>query len=264
MTERDVHGGSGRGLRLYGALVVAFLLFPIAIAVVIAFSSGERLTFPPAAFSLRWFRAVLQSSLLMEGLRTSLMIAVASTALATVAGTTAAIALNHHRFSGRAVVQAFLMLPLALPAIVLGLGMLFSLPLFGLEVGPVAAILGHAVLGIPYVIAMVLASLANFDRSLERASLNLGVGPFQTFFRITLSHIRVGVVAGGIAAFLLSLDNISLSIFVTRNDTLPLRLMQHMLSYTDPSVAAMSTMLLIGSFGLLLFFLPFAPGRRPR
>jgi putative spermidine/putrescine transport system permease protein len=263
MTRQDRYQGSGTALRLFGAVVICFLLLPIAIAVVMAFSSGERLQFPPAGYSLRWFRAVLESSLLMDGLRLSLIIAVASTALATIAGTAAAIALNHYRFSGRVAVQAFLMLPLALPAIVLGLGMLFSLPLFHLRVGAVAAILGHAVLGLPYVVAMVLASLANFDRSLERASLNLGVGPAQTFLRITFPHIRVGVLAGAIATFLLSLDNISLSIFVTRNDTLPLRLMQHMLSYADPSIAAMSTMLLIVSLGLLLFLLPFAAGRRP-
>jgi putative spermidine/putrescine transport system permease protein len=262
MTRQD-RQGSGIGLRLFGAIVVFFLLLPIAVAVVMSFSSGERLSFPPAGYSLRWFRAVLESATLMEGLRLSAIIAVTSAALATVAGTAAAIALNHYRFSGRVAVQALLMLPLALPAIVLGLGMLFSLPMFGLKVGPVPAILGHAVLGIPYVVAMVLASLANFDRSLERASLNLGVGPVQTFFRITLPHIRIGVLAGAIAAFLLSLDNISLSIFVTRNDTLPLRLMQHMLSYADPSIAAMSTVLLVASLGLLLFLLPFATGRHP-
>jgi putative spermidine/putrescine transport system permease protein len=262
MTSRDMHHGSGTGLRIYGAVVVCFLLLPIAVATVMAFSGGQRLEFPPTSFSLRWFRSVLESSLLMGGLRISLIIALASTALATIAGTSAAIALNHYRFFGRPLIQAFLMLPVALPAIVLGLGMLFSLPLLGLKVGALAATLGHAVLGVPYVVAMVLASLANFDRSLERASLNLGVGPFQTFWRITFPHIRMGVAAGAIATFLLSLDNISLSIFVTRNDTLPLRLMQHMLSYTDPSVAAMSTMLLIVSFGMLLILLPVVARNR--
>ena len=260
MTEPDTN--SGLGLRLFSAVVVCFLLAPIAIAVVMAFSSGERLVFPPAAFSLRWFSAVIDSSLLMDSLKLSLVIATASTVLATIAGTAAAVALDHYRFVGRTPVQAFLMLPLAIPAIVLGLGMLFSLPLFGMRVGALAAIVGHAVLGLPYVVAMVLASLANFDRTLERASLNLGVGPFQTFFRITLPHIRIGVLAGAVATFLLSLDNISLSIFVTRNDTLPLRLMQQMLSYADPSIAAMSTLLLVASFVLLLFLLPFLARRR--
>lgn len=249
-------------LAAYGAVVVIFLLLPIVIAAVVAFNAGERAAFPPEGFSFRWFGAVLQSQLLMDGLYKSLIIAVASTAIATVCGTGAAIALNHYRFPGRAAVQTVLMLPIALPAIVLGLGILFSTPLYGLSIGLLAATLGHAVLGVPYVAAMVLSSLGSFDRSLERASLNLGVGPIRTFFYITLPHIRMGVVAGAIAAFLLSLDNISLSLFVTRNDTMPLRLMQHMLSYTDPSVAAMSTMLLLASFGMLLLLLPVVAQRR--
>ena len=104
-------------------------------------------------------------------------------------------------------------------------------------------------LSVPYVTAMVLAALANYDRSLERASLSLGVGPVRTFFRITLPLIRTGVIAGAISAFLISLDNFSLSLFITKGDTLPLRLMQQLLFYADPSVAAMSTLLLVGSAG---------------
>lgn len=249
-------------LVVYGVLVVIFLLMPIVIAAVVAFNAGERAAFPPEGFSLRWFYSVLGSDLLMDGLYKSLIIAVASTAIATVCGTCAAVALNHYRFGGRAVVQTVIMMPIALPAIVLGLGLLFATPLYGMSIGLLPATLGHAVLGIPYVAAMVLAALGSFDRSLERASLNLGVGPIRTFLNVTLPHIKTGVVAGAVASFLLSLDNISLSLFVTRNDTMPLRLMQHMLSYTDPSVAAMSVMLLLASFVLLLMLLPIVSQRR--
>jgi putative spermidine/putrescine transport system permease protein len=256
MTRSGTLQRNGPALRLYSAVVVVFLLLPIVIAAVVAFNGGERPDFPPVNLSLRWFDSVLQSDLLMDGLRKSLIIAVGSTILASIAGSAAAIAINHYRFAGRTLIQTLLMLPVALPAIVLGLGMLFSLPMLDMDVGLFAATLGHAVLGIPYVIAMVLASLASFDRSLERASLNLGVGPLRTFIRITLPHIRPGVIAGAIASFLLSMDNISLSLFITRNDTLPLRLMQHMLSYTDPSVAAMSVMLLAISLFLLVVLLP--------
>ncbi|HVX77444.1 MAG TPA: ABC transporter permease [Bradyrhizobium sp.] len=262
MTRSDPFQRNGLALRLYGSVVVVFLLLPIVVAAAVAFNGGERPDFPPIYLSLRWFVSALRSDLFMDGLGKSLIIAFASTVLAATAGSAAAIAINHYRFPGRTLIQTILMLPVALPAIVLGLGMLFSLPMLGLNVGLVAATLGHAVLGIPYVIAMVSASLASFDRSLERASLNLGVGPLRTFFRITLPHIRPGVIAGAIASFLLSMDNISLSLFITRNDTLPLRLMQHMLSYTDPSVAAMSVMLLLISLALLLALLPFlARGR---
>jgi putative spermidine/putrescine transport system permease protein len=261
MNKPDYEHG-GWGLRLYGVLVALFLLLPIVIAAVLAFSDGERLQFPPPGISLRWFAAAINNAQFMDGLRRSVIIAIGSTVLATIAGTAAAIALNHYRFSGRSTIQALLMLPLALPGILIGLGLLFTLPMLNLQLGMLAAMLGHAVIGIPYVVAMVLAALSSFDRTLERASLNLGVGPIGTFFRITFPHIRLGVAAGAIATFLISLDNISLSLFITRGDTLPLRLMQHMLSYTDPSIAAMSTMLLFLSFLMLLILLPFVTRKR--
>ena len=243
-------------LRAWATLVAGFLLLPIAIAAIVAFSSGDRLVFPPPGLGLRWFRAVLANGLLLDGLGRSLVIAAVSTILAAVAGTAAAVALNHHRFRGRGVAQAVVMLPIALPAIALGLGMLFTLPSLGLRAGLLAAILGHAVLGIPYVVAMVTASMANFDRALERASLSLGASPAQTFWRITLPLIRPGILAGAAAAFLMSLDNISLSLFITTGNTLPLRLIQRLTSYADPSIAAMSTLLLVVTLIPLVFLLP--------
>ena len=250
--------------RCYAAAVVLFLIGPILIGVVVAFSSGDRLEFPPPGLSLRWFKEALRTPQFMEGLWNSVIIAAGSAALATLAGTGAAIALNHYRFFGRSAVQALVMLPITLPGIVLGLGLLFMLRGYGLKPGLLAATFGHAMLSVPYVTAMVLAALANYDRSLERASLSLGVGPVRTFFRITLPLIRNGVIAGAVSAFLISLDNFSLSLFITKGDTLPLRLMQQLLFYADPSVAAISTLLLVGSLVLVVFVLPLVTWARDR
>jgi len=98
----------------------------------------------------------------------------------------------------------------------------------------------------------VLAALANYDLTLERASLDLGAGRVRTFVRITLPMIRQGVIVGAVFAFLLSFDNISLSLFLTRGDTLPLRLLQRIQYYADPSVAAVSTGLIALSILLML------------
>jgi putative spermidine/putrescine transport system permease protein len=192
----------------------------------------------------------------MDGLKNSAIIAFGNSILATVAGTGAAIALNHYGFRGRALIQAAIMMPVVIPGILLGLGLLFTLSLYKMNAGLLAATIGHSVLGVPYVVAMVTAALANYDRSIERASMNLGVGPVRTFLNITLPMIKGGVLAGAIAAFLISFDNISLSLFITRGDTLPLRLMQQLRGYVDPSVAAMSTLLVALSLVLLLFLLP--------
>ena len=250
----------------YGLLVTAFILLPMALPVAVAFTSGDSLTFPPHGLSLRWFAAALDNAQFMTGLRLSLVIAFGSTVIATVAGIGAGVAISRYRFRGRGVVQAVLLAPLALPAIVLGLGLLFVLPWFGLRSGVVATMLGHALLGLPYVLSMVLAAFSNYDPALERASLNLGAGPVRTFFYVTLPLVRGGILAGALAAFLLSFDNISLSIFLSNNDTLPLRMMQQMQSYADPSVAALSTLLLIVSLGALLVIVPYLrqqAGKRP-
>lgn len=248
----------GLASRFFAAFVVLFLMGPIIIAGIVAFSSGDRLEFPIPGFSLRWFLVALQTPQYIEGLTVSVIIGLGNALIATIAGTGAAIALHRYRFHGRSAVQALVMLPIAMPAIVLGLGLLFTLAVYDMRPGILAATLGHAVLGVPYVVAMVSAALANHDGSLERASMNLGVGPVGTFFRVTLPMIRGGVMAGAVSAFLISFDNFSLSLFITRGDTLPLRLMQQLLAYADPSVAAISTLLVFASLAGMAVLLPLA------
>ena len=242
--------------RFFSAFVILFLVAPIAIAATVAFSSGDRLEFPIPGLSLKWFAVALTKPQYIEGLTVSAIIGIGNALLATIAGTGAALALNHYRFPGRSAVQALVMLPIAMPGIVLGLGLLFTLTLYEMNPGILAATLGHAVLGVPYVVAMVSAALADYDRSLERASLNLGVGPVGTFFNVTLPMIRGGVIAGAVSAFLISFDNFSLSLFITKGDTLPLRLMQQLLAYADPSVAAISLLLIVAPLAGMAILLP--------
>lgn len=258
MASSSSHATPGLASRFFAALVILFLLGPIVIAGIVAFSSGDRLEFPVPGFSLRWFAVALSTPQYIEGLTVSTIIGLGNAALATIAGTGAAIAIHRYRFRGRSAIQALVMLPIAMPAIVLGLALLFTLVVYDMRPGLLAATLGHAVLGVPYVVAMVSAALSNHDGSLERASMNLGVGPVRTFFLITLPMIRGGVIAGAVSAFLISFDNFSLSLFITRGDTLPLRLMQQLLAYADPSVAAISTLLVFASLAGMVFLLPLA------
>lgn len=253
----------GLGNRIFAALVAMFLFAPILLAAVVAFSSGDRLQFPIPGPSLRWFSVALLKAHYIDGLVNSLIIAGADAILATVAGTGAALAINHYRFRGRSMVQTFVMLPMAMPGIVLGLGLLFTLTLYGMQPGLLATICGHTALTIPYAVAMVTAALSNYDRSMERASMNLGVGPIKTFFKITLPLIRGGVIAAAVSAFLVSFDNLSLSLFISNGDTLPLRLLQQLVSNPDPSVAAMCTLLIGVSLLGMLVLLPLL-WRRPK
>jgi putative spermidine/putrescine transport system permease protein len=253
---------SSKLARFYVSVVVLFLMSPIIIGVIVSFSSGTRLEFPIPGVSLRWFQDALTKPQFIEGLVKSTIIALGNTALATIAGTGAAIAINHYNFAGRNLIRAIVMMPLVIPGILVGLSLLFTLSVYGMEPGLLATTLGHSVIGIPYVVAMVLAALANYDRSLELASMNLGVGPVQTFFRITLPIIKGGVLAGAVTAFLISFDNISVSLFVARGDTLPLRLMQQLRGYIDPSIAAISALLIVASLALLAVAMPFVMRNR--
>jgi putative spermidine/putrescine transport system permease protein len=235
------------------AAVCAFIMAPIVAAVVLSFSSAPQLTLPPPGLSLRWYVKAAATREFIAAIGTSAAIAASVSVLSMVTGTLAAIAINHHRFRARAAVQALLMLPLVLPGVVIGLALLQTLSLYGMRPGFLAAVLGHTVIGTPYVSYLVLSALANYDLTLEQASLNLGASRALTFVRITLPLVRPGVIAGGVFVFLLSFDNVALSIFLTRGDTLPLRLMQHIQYYADPSVAAVSAVLIV--FSLLVLVL---------
>lgn len=255
MSRASPSNSRGFGLlEAYVATVVLFLLLPLGMAVVGSFSGGTRIEFPPPSYSLRWYEAALQNRQFMEALRNSALIGLAVSLLSAVAGTTAAIALNHYAFRGRTWIQILLVMPLAVPGIVVGLGQLFSLRYMGLSPGLAATMLSHAVIGIPYVAFMVMASLSGYDTTLEHASANLGAGKWRTFWSITFPHIRPGVIAGSVFAFLISFDQISLSLFVSRGDTLPLRLLQYIQYNNDPSVAAVSTFLLVLALVVLLAF----------
>ncbi len=246
--------GTGLVLGAYAAAVCAFLFAPIVIAIILSFSSVPQLVFPPPGYGLTWYREALETRNYISGFAVSTIIAGGAALISAVAGTGAAIAINHYRFFGRSAVQVLIMLPVALPGVVIGLNLLFTLSLYNMTTGIVATTLAHSLLGTSYVTYLVLATLANYDLTLEQASLNLGASRSQTFWRITFPLVRPGIGAGAVFAFLISFDNVALSIFTARGDTLPLRLMQKIQFYPDPSVAAVAAVLVFLSLMALPLF----------
>jgi putative spermidine/putrescine transport system permease protein len=238
----------------YVWLVSAFLMAPIAVAVVLSFSSVSQLEFPPPGLSLDWYRVAWDNDKFVNGFIVSTAIAAISSTIAGIAGTFAAVAINNYRFFGRAAIQSLVIMPLIIPAVVIGLGLLQALSTFGLRPGILAASLGHSVMGIPYVVYLVLAALSGYDIRLEHAAQSLGASRLRTFLDVTFPVVRPGMVAGIAFAFLMSFDNVAMSIFLARGDPLPLRLMQHIQYYADPSVAAVSTVLLAISLVALVLF----------
>jgi putative spermidine/putrescine transport system permease protein len=245
----------GRGLyRAANALIVAFLLAPIAVVAVFAVNPTPFVQFPPVGVSLRWFQKFFASRDFMSAIRLSLTVAALVAGIATVMGATAALALARGRLPGARLLTATLLSPLVLPAILTGLA-LFQLyvlvdvgrPLWGL-------VAGHVVVTVPYVVRTTLAVLHNFDRGLEEAARNLGASPARTFFEVTLPLIRPGVLAGGLFAFIVSFDQFPVSLFLVSpgQETLPITLFNYLKYDLDGTIAAASMVSILLSVAVVL------------
>lgn len=235
-------------------LVYFFLLFPMVVIVLSSFDPQEYMTFPPTGFSLRWYGHIWQVELFVQGLKTSLSIGAYATLLALLVGVPAAYALARADFPGKAAISAFLLSPLVVPELVLGMGLLQMLVLVGAFPVYPALLLGHAIVVLPYAIRLTLASLTNLGPGIEEAARSLGANGFTAFVRVILPNIRTGLLAAALLSFITSFNNIPISLFLTGPDvtTLPIQMMIYSEYYFDPSIAALSVLMLI--FTLIMVF----------
>lgn len=240
-------GWGGWLLRVYMWVLVLFLLAPLLVVVLVSIAADQFITFPPSGLSLRWFRAVFDEPSFVRGIVNSLQLALAATLVSNLLAIPAALALVRRRFPGRDAVEAALLSPLSLPLIVLGVALLFYFGRLGLGLSAFGLLAAHVVITVPYVLRTVTAVYRGLDRSVEDAAMVLGASPFQTFRRITLPLIRPGLIAGSIFSFLISFDNLPVSIFLTgpQTTTLPVAIFSYLVYHFDPSIAAISTMEMI-------------------
>jgi len=228
------------------ALVYLFLMVPLVIVVGAALSDTTYLTFPPKGLSLRWFENIFEISAFRRTIVTSLQIALLGTLIALLIGIPAAYALNRFRVELPNWLGTLFVLPILVPEIVFGFALLKSLtagagvPIFA------ALLIGHTLLVLPYVVRVISASLASFDFSIEEAAISLGSAPVKTFFTIVLPNVRAGVIAAFILAFITSLNDVSVSLFLTGPgiSTLPIQILAHVEQFFDPTVASVSVLLM--------------------
>ncbi|MGH7427352.1 MAG: ABC transporter permease, partial [Candidatus Methylomirabilaceae bacterium] len=208
----------------------------------------------PAGFSLRWYERLLASDEILRAARTSVIVATLATLGALALGVLTAFPLVRGRFRGRDAVLAFTLAPLMLPSIVLGIALLFFFGFLGVRLSLATLVASHILITFPYVARTCVAALVQVDPALEEAASNLGASVWQTLRHVTLPLLAPGLAVGAGFAFIESFDNLALSIFVAgqRQETLPMRLFQLLVSDIDPVVAAVSTALIATSF-LLLF-----------
>ena len=230
---------------IFNALVIAFMLAPLVIVCVVAFTPENTLSIPTTHLSLRWFKAVFAHSDFVQSFKNSLYLALLSATLATVIAVPAGLAIARHSFAGRDAHNGLFLSPLIIPHLVLGVALLRTFSLIGATGSFVWLALAHVVIITPYALRLVLASVAGSDRSAEQAALSLGASQATVFRRITLPMILPGVTGGWLLAFINSFDEVTMSIFVTAPSTvtLPVRMYMYATESIDPLMAAVSALM---------------------
>lgn len=225
-----------------GSLVYLFLILPVLVIVLSAFSPKAYPEFPPTGFSLQWFSALLGNNEWNEALGMSVLLLVIVTPLTVALGTTAAYAISRLKFPGREALHSLMLSPLMIPQIVLGIGMLYLFTSIGIVGTLTGLIIGHIIVAFPYVIRTVGVSVSNLNPKLEMASMSLGAGAVTTFFRVTLPLIRPGIIAGTVFTAVTSFGEVSVSLFVTspQTVTIPVRIFNYIDQTFDPAVNAVS------------------------
>lgn len=231
----------------FAALVYLFLLGPLIIIFGASVSDTSYLTFPPQGLTLHWFENIWNISAFRRTIVTSLQIAFLATGLALLIGIPAAYALNRYRIHLPAWLSTLFILPILVPEIVLGFSLLRSVnveagfPIF------ITLLIGHTLLVLPYVVRVISAALSSFDFSIEEAAISLGSPPAKTFFTIVLPNVRSGVIAAFILAFITSINDVSVSLFLTGPgiSTLPIQILAHVEQFFDPTIASVSVLLMV-------------------
>lgn len=250
-------------LRLYTAspvllvavctLVLVYLAAPLGIVVPISLSSGEGLAFPPPGYSLRWYEHYWTDRGWIDATITSLKVALLAAFFATVLGTLAAMGLSRMAGRARAIAYAFIVSPIVVPVIVLAVALYRLYSALGLQGSLIGLALAHTIIAAPFVVITVSAALTRFDQQLLLASTSLGETPFRSFFRVTLPLIRPSVLTGALFAFMTSFDEVVVALFVgsATASTLPRVMWASLRSGIDPTIAAVSTLLILLSIAVL-------------
>jgi putative spermidine/putrescine transport system permease protein len=244
-----------RAFWTWSALLYVFIITPLICVILASFNQESVQSVPPLQWSVRWYGEALRNPNFVRGALTSLLIATIATVIATPIGVLAAFGLWKSKSRYKAALDAFFALPIIVPGLVSGISLLIVLTAADMAVGNVKLICGHVLIVLPYVIRTTLASLAQFNPSLWEAAETLGASPPQVLWKIVLPIIRPGIVAGMVFGFILSFDDVNISLFLVdaRTITLPISIMSYLQFSFDPSVAAISTILIAITFaGTLL------------
>jgi len=240
--------------RVVVGLLMAFMTVPTVVVVAASFNPTAMLAVPPAGLSLRWYVNALTYPQFQRAALNSLLVTGITVALAVPMGTAAALALVRRRVPGRAALEALFLSPLVVPGVAAGLGFLILAARWQLLQSFAVLVAAHVIIVLPFVVRSVSVSVANLDPMLERAAASLGAPPARVFRRVTLPLLRPGLVAALIFAVLVSVNEFVVSLFVSTRVTeiLPVAMFTYVVNYTDPTMAALSTLFIAATFAAVL------------
>ncbi|MEE7505832.1 ABC transporter permease [Methylobacterium mesophilicum] len=232
---------------LFHALFMAFLVAPMLVVCVVAFTPEGYLALPTHGVSLRWFRRLVEYPEFLSAFRTSLLIAAASSVTAVVFATPAALAIARHRFPGRDALSALFLAPLMIPHVVLGIAFLRFFSSVGLSGTLLGLIVSHVVVIFPFALRMVLAGANGMDRRIEDAALSLGASRATVVRRVMLPLILPGIASGFALSFIQSFDEVTMTVFIASpsTTTLPVMMFNYIQDSIDPLICAVSTLMIV-------------------
>jgi putative spermidine/putrescine transport system permease protein len=232
-------------MRWLGIAVVIFIAAPLVIVVPMSFSEARSLQFPPPGYWLGYYKAYFTDMTWLRPTWNSILIASATTVLTMALVVPATFALVRHRFRGKSIADVMMLMPLAVPHIVMAVGYYSYFGDMGIVHTHLGVILAHTCLSVPIAFLVLSANLKGFDRTLERAAQSLGASPTRTFIHVTLPILRPGLIISALFAFIQSFDETVVAIFISGRgaETLPRKMFDSIRQEADPVIAVISTLL---------------------
>ena len=242
-----------RALLLFSICVYLFLYAPIAVLIFFSFNAGDS-TQNWRGFSTRWYGELLRDQTVLDAFYNSLVVGLSATAVATVIGTLAALALSGHDFRGKTAADSTVYAATVMPEIVVGVSLLSFFVAAGVGLGITTIVVAHVAFTISFVTIVVRARLTGMDPAVEEAAQDLGATPITTFLRVTLPLILPGVMAGALLAFTLSFDDFVITFFVSGvgSSTLPLKIYSMIKFGVTPVINALSTVVVLVTLVIIL------------
>ncbi|WP_316183753.1 MULTISPECIES: ABC transporter permease [unclassified Bradyrhizobium] len=240
-------------MTVVAVLALILIVSPSLVVVIVSFTSGFSLKFPPPGYSTRWYVELWNAWQLQFAARNSVVVALWSTGLSIMLGVAAALAISRSKTLTAKLLDSLFMSPLVLPALAFGLAALMFFSLIGLPVSLLTLVIGHTIVCVPYVVRNTVAALAQLEPTLLESSAILGASRLYTFRRIVLPLIRPGIISGAFIAFMSSFDNVPVSLFLrdAATDMLPIRMWQDLEGKLDVTIAALSSVLIIATVALM-------------